>query len=175
MGPFLLALAVLLLVAAFVFLRLARENRAASGLPQGRVVYVDSRRWQRPPAPLRAPRYSLVGRPDFLMQDGKAVIPVESKPGRGAAQPYEGDLLQLAAYCLLVEETYGVTPPYGLLVYRERTFEIPFDRDLRDHLLDILDEMAAAWEEGEEVHRDHDEAVRCARCSMREECGEEVG
>ncbi len=175
MGPLLLALAVLLLVAALVLLRLARENRAASGLPQGRVVYVDSRRWQRPPESLRAPRYNLVGRPDFLMRDGKTVIPVESKPGRGATQPYEGDLLQLAAYCLLVEETHGVTPPYGLLVYRERTFEIPFDRGLRDHLLDILDEMAVAWEEGEEVHRDHEQRSRCEACSMREECGEEMG
>ncbi len=175
MAPFLLALALLLLVAAFVLLRLSRENRAASGLPQGRVVYVDSRRWQRPPAPLRAPRYSLVGRPDFLMQEGKSIIPVESKPGRKAAQPYEGDLLQLAAYCLLVEETYGVTPPYGLLVYGERTFQIPFERGMRERLLDILDEMAAAWEDGEEVHRDHDEPARCARCSMREECGEEGG
>lgn len=165
-------LALLLIVLAIALFCLARRERAAGGLPRGRIVYVDSRAWQRPPEPLRAPRYGLVGRPDYLVRLGQTIIPVEAKPSREAEEPYAADKLQLAAYCLLVEESYGRSPPYGLVVYRERTFEIPFDESLRRALLDTLAAMRQA-ERQRDVPRDHDEPARCAACSMRAHCGDE--
>ncbi len=173
MGTVLLLLALLLLLAAAVLLGLSRRGRVEAGLPQGRVVYADSRAWRRPEAPLRSPRYGLVGRPDYLLRRGRHIIPVEAKPSRAAAAPYVTDLLQLAAYCLLVEETYGVRPPHGLLVYRRRTFEVPFDAAMRDQLLHALQEMEAAYDQ-DDVPRSHDQPGRCARCSMRRHCGEEA-
>ena len=68
--------------------------------------------------PLYARRYGLTGKPDYLIERGGAQIPVEVKPGRRAQQPYDSDLMQLAAYCALVEETSGRAPPYGLLCWR---------------------------------------------------------
>lgn len=173
MGSWLLVVALFLLVVAVAFLRSARRQRVASGLPAGRVVYVDDRDWRRPPEPLRTERYGLVGRPDYLMRRGRTIIPVEVKPTRVAEAPYEGDLLQLAAYCLLVEEAYGATPPYGLLRYRDRTFEVPYDDGVRAHLLDVLDDMRYDAE-ADEVYRSHDQPARCAACSMREHCGDEA-
>jgi CRISPR-associated exonuclease Cas4 len=173
MAPGLLIAALLLLSLAVFLLRLARRLRAGSGLPAGKVVYVDRHGWKRPPALLEAPEYALVGRPDYIVRKGRAVIPVEVKPGRTAGEPYEGDLLQLAAYCLLVEESYGHTPPYGLLCYRDHAFEMPYDDGVRETLLDLLDEMRADAEE-EDVPRSHEQSARCAGCSMRPHCGEDA-
>lgn len=169
----LVPLALFFLALAVVLLWQARRERAVSGLPQGRVVYVDSRAWRKPPEPLRAPTYGLVGRPDYLLREGRATIPVESKPMRHAEEPYPADVLQLAAYCLLVEETYGRPPPHGLLVYSERTFEIPFDAGLRKALLKLLDEMRRA-EGKSNVRRNHEQPARCARCGMQRHCGREA-
>ena len=71
--------------------------------------------------PLFARRIGLTGKPDYLLDVRGNTIPVEVKPRRRAPRPYESDLMQLAAYCLLVEETIGTAPPYGLLRYAERT------------------------------------------------------
>jgi len=172
MGIPLLLVALLMLVVAAVLFRLGRRGRAASGLPRGTVVYVDSHDWERSP-PLRAPRYGLVGRPDYLLRDGRAIIPVEVKPSRQAPEPYEADLLQLAAYCLLVEETYRVTPPHGLIVYQQHTFEVPFDEAMREELLAVLEEMRQAGDD-DDVLRSHDQPARCIACSMRGHCGEEA-
>lgn len=169
----LLPLAALLILLTLFLLYLARRMRIRSGLPRGRVVYVDSRRWKTPPQPLRAPRYGLVGRPDYLLHQGRAVIPVEVKPGRTPPAPYEADIWQLGAYALLVEEEYGRMPPYGLLVYPERAFEIPFTPDLRQRLLKVLAEMREIGPESV-VPRSHDQPARCAACAMREYCGEEA-
>ncbi len=65
--------------------------------------------------PLFARQIGLTGKPDYLLDIRGSTIPFEVKPGRRAAQPYESDPMQLAAYCLLVEETSGDAPPYGLL------------------------------------------------------------
>lgn len=169
----LLLLALFFFTLAIVLLRQSRRARADSGLPQGRVVYVDSRAWRKPPEPLRAPTYGLVGRPDYLLRQGRSTIPVESKPMRHAETPYPADVLQLAAYCLLIEETAGRPPPYGLLVYSERTFEIPFDAGLRQTLLNTLAEMRRA-EKRSNVRRNHDQPARCERCGMRPHCGREA-
>ncbi|MGB9724295.1 MAG: CRISPR-associated protein Cas4 [Chloroflexia bacterium] len=169
----LLLLALALVALALFLLHRARRMRAGSGLPPGRVVYVDSRRWQTPPYPLRAPRYGLVGRPDYLLHRGRAVIPVEVKPGRTPAEPYEADVWQLGAYCLLVEAEYGTAPPHGLLIYPERAWEIPFTPELRRRLLEVLSEMRAAGR-GRPLPRSHDQPARCAACAMRNHCGEEA-
>jgi hypothetical protein len=37
----------------------------------------------------------------------------------------------LAAYCLLVEENFGVRSPHGILQYRDRAFAIDYTDDLK--------------------------------------------
>jgi hypothetical protein len=39
-------------------------------------------------------------------------------------QPYEGEILQLAAYCLLVEERFGKPVRRGQLLYQNRSLEV---------------------------------------------------
>ncbi|WP_448542254.1 CRISPR-associated protein Cas4 [Roseiflexus sp.] len=158
-----LALILLALIALISALRL----RAATGLPWAPVVYHDADAWT-PERPLVARRLGLVGKPDYLIQMRGRLIPVEVKPGRNAAHPYESDLMQLAAYCVLIEETTGVAPPYGLLRYAERTFRLSYTTRVREEVLTLLDEMRNALDN--DCDRSHDDPARCWGCGFFSQC-----
>lgn len=83
----------------------ARSIRVKNGIPSGIVVYSDL---DRPGKALFSKRYGIAGKPDYIIKDGasNAHIPVEIKSGQ-AYKPYRNHVLQLAAYCLLVEENYN--------------------------------------------------------------------
>jgi CRISPR-associated exonuclease Cas4 len=161
-----LGLAVLLL--ALLVGIWALRIRRGTGLPWAPVVYRDTG-GHAPERPLMARRLGLVGKPDYLLDIGGRTIPVEVKPGRRARRPYDSDLMQLAAYCVLVEETSGVAPPYGLLRYAEQTFRLDYTEQTRETLLDILDEMRAELEY-DDCARSHEDARRCAGCGFFEQC-----
>ncbi len=144
--------------------------RRATGLPWAPVIYQDTG-GHVPEKPLVARRLGLVGKPDYLLNLRGRLVPVEVKPGRRADRPYESDLMQLAAYCVLVEETSGEAPPYGLLRYAERTFRLDYTEQIRDRLLDILDEMRLALADVD-CDRSHDDARRCANCGFLEQCAD---
>jgi CRISPR-associated exonuclease Cas4 len=163
-----LALLMLALLACVWGLRLRRST----GLPWAPVVYQDTG-GRAPEKPLIARRLGLVGKPDYLLDLRGQIIPVEVKPGRRAARPYESDLLQLAAYCVLVEETSGVAPPYGLLRYAERTFRLDYTDRAREEVLAILDEMRAELDEPD-CDRSHDEERRCLSCGFFEQCDQAI-
>ena len=106
--PLALAIALLLALLGGLLLWQGGRQRKRSGLPAGSVVYSDTAEWQETEEPLRSRRYGLVGRPDYLVQmrDGgrRFVVPVEVKSRARPARPYDSHILQLAAYCLLVED-----------------------------------------------------------------------
>jgi len=52
------------------------------------------------------------------------------KPNRSSSQPYDSDVLQLAAYCLLVEEIYEQRPEHGLIRYKNQTFAVDYTPQL---------------------------------------------
>ncbi len=162
-----------LLGLALLLWGVARRMQARTGLPYAPIRYDDASAQQVPERPLISRRYRLVGRPDFLLAQQRHMIPVEVKPTRRAAAPYESDLMQVAAYCLLVEETYGQAPPYGVLRYADRTWTLPFDAAVRARLLATLAAMDLA-EASADVSRSHQQPARCARCSQRSVCGQQL-
>lgn len=168
-----LLLVFLLLAAGGGLLLLSRRNRAAGGLPGGRVVYSDTGGWQRVDQPLLSRRYRLVGKPDYIIEERGAWTPVEVKPTRRAATPYLSDILQLAAYCLLIEDVWGRAPRRGLLRYAEQTFAVDYTADLRAVLLETLDAMRSDMT-AHDVPRDHDEAGRCRACGVRAACDQRL-
>jgi CRISPR-associated exonuclease Cas4 len=151
----------------------AGRSQGATGLPRARVLAQDTERGRPVDAPLVSHRHRLVGRPDYLLEHGGAVIPVEVKPGRQAAEPYQGDLLQVWAYCLLVEETYGHAPPHGLLRYADQTWLVPWDPTACAAVLAALDDLAADAA-SPDVPRSHQQPARCAGCGVRAECDERL-
>lgn len=158
---------ILLAVAAWIWSRYTRQR---TGLPKGSVIYTDTGTWFPNERPLYAEDLHLVGKPDYLVeQDDGQIIPVELKSSPAPDEPHEGHVLQLAAYCLLVEENYGVRPTYGILQYRDRAFAIDYTDDLEVDLLDILAAMREDMFEPD-VDRSHNEWWRCARCGLRDQC-----
>jgi CRISPR-associated exonuclease Cas4 len=169
-----LLLAFLLVLAALLLAwRGAQSARSRSGLPRGQVVSADSEAW-RPGSTLIAPVYGLSGKPDYTLRQGRLIIPVEVKPGRRATKPYDADILQLATYCLLVEQASNQRPPYGLLRYHEQTFRIPYTRRLEDELLFLLAQMRCDLR-ASSVPRSHADPRRCRFCGFGADCADSLG
>jgi CRISPR-associated exonuclease Cas4 len=162
-------LAVVLLIAGLALFWLASRRRKDLGLPAGRIIYADTRAWGAVQEPLYDRTLGLTGRPDYLVQKGKHTIPVEVKTSQVSHAPYDSHIFQLAAYCRLVESTFGVRPPYGILHYSNRTYAIDYTRQLENALLSLLDEMRAQ-EHSPDIDRSHNQAARCARCGFRSAC-----
>lgn len=174
LGDLAAVLLVACVLASGAALAAARRLQRQSGLPRARVVYTDTGAAgrQRTGESLIARRYGLVGKPDYLIEDRGQIVPVEVKPSRYAAAPYPGDILQLLAYCLLVEET-AARPPYGLLRYASGTFRIDYTDAARAHLLEAIAAVRTARREGER-DRSHDDLARCAACMFGEVCDQSL-
>lgn len=164
------AVPVTLMVLALSAFALAVRLRRTTGIPWARVVASDTSSGQPLTQPLFSRRYGLTGRPDYLLETRGGFVPVEVKPGRQATRPYDNDLMQLAAYCLLVEEAYACAPPYGLLRYAHTSFRIDYTPDVREYVLDVLDEMREVLLDEDECARSHDNPARCRGCGFAAVC-----
>src|SRR5574338_110360 len=133
--------ALLLILLALIFLWQSARQRQESGVPGGRIIYTDTRAWGKVERPLYDGALGLTGKPDYLVQSEGRIIPVEVKSGRAPDAPYDSHIYQLAAYCLLVERTYGKRPSYGIIHYSDRDFAVDFTPELESSLLDLLGEM----------------------------------
>lgn len=120
---------------------------------------------------LKSEKHRLRGRPDLVLEKEGKPVPVEVKTGRVPEGPFFSHILQIAAYCLLIEEDMGTKPPYGLIRYGETEFDIDYDEDLRELLLEKLDDMREHIEE-DEAHRNHNREGKCRNCSRRKICDE---
>ena len=170
----LVALALVLLLVGIAAVVLSRRARRATGLPAGRIVYADTSRWQRAAHPLFSRQHQLAGKPDYLVREGRAVIPAEVKASRAPADgPRAGHALQLAAYCLLVEETERTRPPYGIIKYADEAFRVDYTPALRQALAETLSRMRRDLGRGQ-THRSHADPARCRRCGFRAVCDERL-
>lgn len=150
-------------------------------MPQGKIVALDLHDCQPSQDPLFSRRYRLTGKPDYLIRLGKEWIPVEVKSGNGFQQPYEAHVFQLLAYCLLIEEHYGVRPRYGYLHYLSRTaqhnrgvtYQIEFNEEVREKLIDLLNQMQHLEQYGD-VPRSHQEMARCRSCGYASICDQRL-
>lgn len=80
--------------------------------------------------------------------------------------------MQLAAYCLLVEETMQVSVPYGIIKYRDGSVRVPFTNAIRRQVLSLLRQIQTANSESADCHRSHHKRARCAKCGYRPACSE---
>jgi CRISPR-associated exonuclease Cas4 len=163
-------LALLLVAGASLALILSRRLRGASGLPEGEIISSDMGT-ERKGKPLYSARFRLTGTPDYLVNTPHGIVPVEVKPTRKEEEPRQSHLLQVLAYCLLIEDTEGRRPPYGLLRYSSSTFRVDYNDATRSHLLEVMDLMRQNAELEEwQVERSHDIPGRCRACGYRSIC-----
>ena len=150
-----------------LFLRwLARQFVGPSARPQD-VVHADTGENDRI---LTSHRYKLTGQPDYILEEDGERFPMERKSrDLDARGPYDGERLQLAAYCRLLEEHTGQPVRRGRLQYRNRTLDIPFDRALRAALLETLRDIQPL-RDAHNVSRNHRSVGRCRGCGFRQRC-----
>jgi CRISPR-associated exonuclease Cas4 len=131
---------------------------------RGEIVYAD----QQNDELLVSERFCLTGRPDYILEQDGELVPVER------TGPHDGGVLQLAAYCLLVEDRYQTTVRRGQLQYLNRPIDVLFDDVLRGKLLRTLEAVDQA--SGlREVPRSDASPARCGECGFRNRCDEGLG
>jgi CRISPR-associated exonuclease Cas4 len=174
-----IAIALLWLLAASMFLYVSLKNteqairtRRKSGVSKGKIVDVGAGGTEG--RVLVSEEYGLRGLPDVVCRVDDDLIPVEVKTGRVPRGPLFSHILQLAAYCLLIEEKQGRAPPYGVLQYGKHIrHEIDYNDELKWTLANKLIEMRQIIRTGE-AHRNHHRPGKCASCSRREGCIERL-
>jgi CRISPR-associated exonuclease Cas4 len=168
-----LFLALGLLVLSLLVWGISRWERRRLSLPSGRVIHIDTERLRKPEGTFFSANFSLVGRPDYLINQGGRIIPIEVKSGSAPVVPYPSHLYQLAAYGLLIREHFGQPPPYGILKYRDRAVEIPLEDRLLDKAAGLLEEMQAEVS-APSIDRSHEEGKRCRACGFRSVCDQRL-
>src|SRR6266853_6030937 len=121
--------------------RLIAERHRALGLPEGELVYEDA---DGQGEPLSSSAYPLVGKPDYVVKlpDGRPV-PIELKPGvHDATAPFSNHIIQVAAYCLILEDYFERAPTHGILRYADREFTVEYTPAMRRKVIRLLTEMA---------------------------------
>lgn len=157
-----MVLIVLLLLAVGIWLYLsASKQRETAGFGAGQTVSRDD-------VILRSQRLGLVGKPDRIVQLGSHYIPEEKKPGRRVYETYKA---QMGVYLLLVEEHYGVRPPYGILVLDDgRRVEIRNTERLRQWVLRIAQDIREHRQNLPRPLPPPESVAKCRGCGHRQTC-----
>ena len=125
---------------------------------------------------LKSEIYNLAGRPDYIIKKGDERIPVEVKTGRPPRAPFFSHILQIGAYCLLSEETFGQKPINGQIRYGfdNSPHEILWDSKLKNLVIEKLEEMNDILDGKLKAHRNHKRIGKCNSCSRRKNCPERL-
>jgi CRISPR-associated exonuclease Cas4 len=160
--------ALTLFAAALILLSIHRRQRALGGLPSGKLIYSDVSSQEVPV--LVSQRYGLKGKPDALVRIASGdLVPVERKKTRAPRRPYDGDLIQATAYCVLVEEHYGRTPPFMRIQYADACFDEPYTAERKQWVLRICEQIRQARRLGI-ANRSHTIPAKCRACGQRQNC-----
>lgn len=119
---------------------------------------------------LVAEQLALQGKPDFVFETWllRRYIPLEIKSGKLTEdQPHPGDVYQLVAYFLIIEEVYGKRPPYGKLVYANKTFTIRNTAKLRNNLRRTIKQMRQMLE-GDYAPLATPDFMKCKHCICKD-------
>jgi CRISPR-associated exonuclease Cas4 len=153
------------LLAGLLMILSAWRMRRVRGLSSGRTLALDD-------VTLYSPYYALRGRPDRIVRAGGTVIPEEWK---SAKRLWPGHIAQMGVYFLLIEERFGVRPPYGYVVLGtgERR-RIANDEKLRAWVLDLSSRIRDARRRLLEPTRPRPRPAQCRACGQRDNCSERV-
>jgi CRISPR-associated exonuclease Cas4 len=141
--------------------RLIAERQRALGLPAGKLIYEDA---DGQGELLSSSQFPLIGKPDYIVQlpDGRPV-PVELKLSvQNTLSPYNNHVVQIGAYCLILEDYFESPPTHGILRYADRDFTIDYTPALRRKVIRLLSEM----EQYNEHHAPPLTRQRAAKCRV---------
>jgi CRISPR-associated exonuclease Cas4 len=164
----LITLAIALFLGAAFMLFQVRRLPKFGGLPEGDMVSADHA--SEATAVLISHRYGLKGKPDAIVRTPAGeLIPVERKAARAPRRPYDGDLMQASAYCLLIEEEYGEAPPFMRIQYADRWFDEPYTPSRKEWVLQTCERLRRARRLND-FSLSHSLAAKCRHCGHRQNC-----
>lgn len=118
--------------------------------------------------------YGITGRPDFIVDHQGTPVPVITKRGKALQNSaHDAHVAQILVYCLLVHETTKNAPPYGIIRYSDRTFEVDYDASTAEAVLDLIDDVRAHTD-GAVLPRSHESERHCYACSHRTICDQRL-
>ena len=157
LGGILQLLALLWLIAASFFLYISLKSlqrasrfRKKHGVRKGQISYAD--KLDGSGDPLVSKTHNISGAPDYILTTESSLVPVEIKTGRTPKGPLFSHILQIAVYCLLIEDKYKHAPTHGIIKYSEAEHEIEYNEDMRKLVLSKLEEMRSIIRTGD-AHR----------------------
>ena len=78
---------------------------------------------------------------------------------------------QLGVYLVLVEEEYGVRPPYGFIILRDgERIKVKNKRRLRSRVIGIAERIRAHRQQLDEPLSPPATPAKCRNCSQRQNC-----
>ena len=164
--------ALLLLALGLILWLISQSQRKSSGLPKGELLYSDNKVLQNLPKLLHDPELELVGRPDYVIrEDAGFLIPVELKSATAPKQAYASHIVQLMAYCRLVDVHFGQRPPYGIIQYKDRAFKIAYSRKNEQKLYDLISQFR---DSSSNSKRSHNSSGLCRGCGYASICDESL-
>jgi CRISPR-associated exonuclease Cas4 len=135
-------------------------------IPSGKITYQDL---NIPAKPFFSNRLRITGKPDYIIKNNNFFIPIEVKTSKHI-EAQENHILQLAAYCHLLEENYEKFVPYGILIYSDISkFKIPFNPKTRFDLESTISNIRSIMKTGK-ISRNHNDLFKCKNCSMNQYC-----
>ncbi|QBD81494.1 CRISPR-associated protein Cas4 [Ktedonosporobacter rubrisoli] len=148
--------------------RLIEERQRTLGLPPGKLVYenIDGQA-----EPLYSNEYPLVGKPDYIIQlaDGRPVPVTLKTTVQDATAPANHHIMQIIAYCLLLEDYFEQAPTHGILCYAEHNFTIDYTPTLRKKVIRLLGEMARCSQQ-EPPPLQKQKITKCRICAFQPIC-----
>jgi CRISPR-associated exonuclease Cas4 len=121
--------------------RLTEEYQHALDLPEGELVYEDM---DGQGEALVSDQVPLLGKPTYVVKlaDGR-LAPIEVKnTAQNGLKPASQHVLQIAAYCLILEDYSELPPLYGIIRYSDREFTVDYTPALRKKVIRLLEEMS---------------------------------
>ncbi|NLI89661.1 MAG: CRISPR-associated protein Cas4 [Epulopiscium sp.] len=144
---------IIILTVTYIIYKITRPaitiKKPKHGILGANIIYSDEEGGKL----LVSDKYDLQGKPDYIFQRilGGSYIPVELKSAsikEDQNYPHEGDLMQLAAYFLIVEDLYGKRPKQGRLIYKNKMFIIKNTRSIRKEVNKHLKDMRRMLDTG---------------------------
>lgn len=171
LGLLLFALAILILLRNERFYqrrRMITERHRALGLPAGELVYEDA---DGQGALLFSDQYPLVGKPDYVVRlDDRRLVPIELKlSAQNVKMPYSNHVIQLGAYCLILEDYSECPPTHGILRYADCEFTIDYTPSLRKKVIRLLGEMARC-DDKQAPALQKQRVAKCRVCTFQAVC-----
>lgn len=149
--------------------RLQVQRRRDLRLPSGDLVYEDA---DGQGEPLSSREVPLVGKPTYIVQlsDGRPV-PIEQLKSsvQNLKEPQSNHVVQIGAYCLILEDYFEEPPTHGVLRYADREFVVDYTPALRKKVLRILKDMGNCSEQYP-PSLTRQRATKCRACLFQPIC-----